>query len=103
MRRVPGVKLTLLHQRVKFNLVYHRRDAGFIDQLLQMMNLEITDADAFASPCCCSSISFSRRRRNGRCRNRPVHEVEIDIVELQFFRLSCSASGVFDRHSTVSW
>lgn len=29
MRRIPGVKLALLHQRVKFNLVYHRSDAGF--------------------------------------------------------------------------
>ncbi|SVN05088.1 Uncharacterised protein [Klebsiella pneumoniae] len=47
MRRIPGVKLTLLHQRVKFNLVYHRSDTGFIDDFLQMMNLEITHADAF--------------------------------------------------------
>ena len=50
MRRIPGMKLTLLQQRMQFNLVYHRGDAGFINDFLQMVDLEITDADAFCQP-----------------------------------------------------
>jgi hypothetical protein len=58
---------------MKLYLVDHRRDAGFINQLLQMVNLEITDADAFASPCCCSSISaFPGVDVMVDSRNRPV-------------------------------
>ncbi len=47
---VPGMQLTLLQQRMELNLVDHRCDAGFINQLLQMRDLEITHADAFRQP-----------------------------------------------------
>ncbi len=47
---VPGVQLPLLQQRMQLYLVDHRRDAGFINQLLQMRHLEITHADALRQP-----------------------------------------------------
>lgn len=40
----------LLQQRMQLYLVDHRRDAGFINQLLQMRHLEITHADALRQP-----------------------------------------------------
>jgi hypothetical protein len=56
VRGVPGMKLALLHQRVQLDLVNHRRNARLVNQPLQVMNLEITDADAFHQPLFCSSI-----------------------------------------------
>jgi len=32
---------------MKFDLVYHRRHASFINQALQVMDLEVAHADAF--------------------------------------------------------
>jgi hypothetical protein len=59
-------KLTLLHQRVQLDLVNHRRDACFVNQTLQVMNLEITDADAFHQPSFAAQSSLSRLQHNGR-------------------------------------
>ncbi len=84
MGRVPGMKLTLLQQRMQLNLVDHRRDASFVDQALQVANLEVTDADALHQPLLL--------KRNHPLpgfnvmidsRYRPVHQVEINMIEFQ--------------------
>ena len=63
---VPRVQLTLLHKWMEFYLIDHRGDAGFINQLLQMRYRKLHTPMLLVSPCCCSSISACRPRRNGR-------------------------------------
>ena len=84
---VPRMKLALLHQRMQFNLVNHRRDARFINQALQVMNLEITDADAFNQPLFLQ-LNHSLPGINVMIdsRYRPVHEIKIDEIELEFLQ-----------------
>ena len=81
------MKLALLHQRVQLNLVNYRRDARFINQALQMMNLEITDADAFYQPLFLQfNHPFPGINVMVDSRYRPVHEIKIDEIELEFLQ-----------------
>ena len=82
------MKLALLHQRMQLNLVNHRRDARFINQALQMMNLEITDADAFYQPLFLQfNHPFPGINVMVDSRYRPVHEIKSDAL-VQLARLS---------------
>ncbi|MNY18525.1 hypothetical protein D3C86_1519090 [compost metagenome] len=87
VRGVPGVQLTLLHEWVQLNLVDHWRNAGFINQTLQMMDLEITDPDALHQPLLLQvDQPFPRLDVMIDGRNRPVHQIEINEIELEFFQ-----------------
>ncbi len=84
---VPGVKLALLHQRVQLDLVNHRCDARFVNQTLQVMHLEVTDADAFHQPLFLQvNHPFPGVNIVIDSRNRPVHQVQIDEIELEFLQ-----------------
>ena len=82
MRRIPGVKLALLHQRVKFNLVYHRSDAGFIDDFADDEPGNY-NADAFL-PAPRRELAFPGVDVMVNCRNRPGKR--FTSIELQFFK-----------------
>ena len=87
MRGVPGVKLALLQQRVQFDLVNHRRDARLVNQPLQVMNLEVTDADAFHQPLFLQfNHPFPGINVMVDGRNRPVHEIQVDEIELELLQ-----------------
>ena len=87
MRGVPGVKLTLLQQRVQFDLVNDRRDARLVNQPLQVMNLEVADADTFHQPLFLQfNHSFPGINVMVDSRDRPVHQIKIDEVELELLQ-----------------
>ena len=72
---------------MEFNLVNHRNDAGFINKLLQMVGLEVTDADTLNQPLLLQlNHPFPGLDIVIDCRNRPVHQIEIDIVELKLLQ-----------------
>ncbi len=84
---IPRVQFTLLQHRVQLNLVDHRRNAGFVDQTLQVILLEVTDADAFGQPLflqlnhafpCIHIVIFLR--------TWPVHQIEINALQLELFQ-----------------
>lgn len=81
------MKLALLHQRVQLDLVNHRCDACLINQALQVMNLEVTDADAFHQPL---FLQFNHPFPGINIMvdggNRPVHQIQIDEIELKFLQ-----------------
>ena len=76
MRCVPGMQLALLHKRMKFDLVNHRRYAGFIHQPLEMIDLKVAHADALNQTFFLQvDHVFPRFNVVVDRRNRPVHQV----------------------------
>lgn len=71
-----GVQLALLHERVKFYLINHRRYAGFIHQPLEMGDLKVAHADALNQPFFLQvDHVFPRFNVVVDRRNWPVHQV----------------------------
>ena len=71
---VIRVQLALLEQGMELYLINHRHDAGFIKQPLQVVDLEITDADAFGQPLFLElNHALPGFNKMVDRRNRPVH------------------------------
>ena len=87
VRRIPGMQLTLLHQRMQFDLVDHRCNAGFIDQTLEVVYLEVTHADAFHQPLFLQfNHPFPGVNIMVDSRNGPVHQIEIEVIQLELIQ-----------------
>ena len=80
------MKLALLHQRVQLNLVNHRRDARFINQALQMMNPKLQTPMLLSAPLLQFNHPFPGINVMVDSRYRPVHEIKIDEIELEFLQ-----------------
>ncbi|CNT66845.1 Uncharacterised protein [Salmonella enterica subsp. enterica serovar Bovismorbificans] len=72
---------------MKLDLVDHRGNAGFIDQTLEVMDLKVTDPNTLYQPLFLQrdhafpGVDIVIDSRYG-----PVHQIEIEIIKLQFFQ-----------------
>lgn len=81
-----GVQLALLHKRMKFDLVNYWRYAGFIHQPLEMIDLKVAHAYALNQTFFLQvDHVFPRFNVVVDRRNRPVHQVQIEVIKLEFF------------------
>ena len=84
MRRVKAAERALLEARVQLDLVDRRRNPGLADNPFEMFGAEIGDADRAREPL----LAQSDHGPPGldiepAVRRRPMHEIEIEIFELQ--------------------
>jgi len=81
------MQLALLQKRMQFDLVNHRRNARFINQPLQVVNLEITHPNAFSEALLLQfNHAFPCINIVVDSRDRPVHQIKIDMIELKLLK-----------------
>ena len=77
-------QLALLKSRVQLNLIEDRHDAGFARDALEVLGLEVGDADRpNAALLFQADEGPPRIDVKSAARRRPMDEIEIDIVETQ--------------------
>src|SRR5262245_30429866 len=76
----------LLERRMQFDLVHHRYDAGFPDEALAVVRIEVREANRTDPPVL---LQLHQRLPSldvlATLRQRPVDEKQVEDINLQFF------------------
>src|SRR3546814_705671 len=77
----------LLEVRVQLDLVNNGQNAGFIQQLLKVTDIEIADAYGFGTAFVVQlDHAFPGFDKKPLLGNRPVNQIQIDVVKVELFQ-----------------